>query len=238
MLGSLSLRARFLIAPIIGVLLTLIIYFTSNGIINAQNQLFEKINESDLIQISEINRSIAQLATINSDIVTLLLEAEALDEEQIYIKGKDLLDSLHNVEKNLKETINNSDSVVIDNVDIFDEIISAFSSYKSESITALEMASVNPSQAHYELTLASRKLKILNKLFLTLSEYQLQQVTLKANEINGSLSEETYLNEISIFLVMLMMGISFYFSNKMSASLMQVYNALIRLSQGNTDIRF
>ena len=234
--GSLSLRVKFLIAPIIGVLLTLIIYLTSNDVIHSQNQLFHKINDSNLVQVGEINREIIKLANNNSDIIALLLEAESLDEEQVYEKGKSALNQLYQIEQNLLKAIENSESVIIDNVDIFEQIKTAFSSYRYESISAIEMVSVDLSQALHELGLANKKLKVLNSLFSILSEYYLEQITVKANEIEGSLTDKTYINEIFIVLVILMIWVSFHFSHKVSKDLMQVYHALISLSKGDNDI--
>ncbi len=236
MLSSLSLRARFLITPLIGVILTLIVYVTSNEIITSQHKLFQKINDTDLIQISEINHSTAQLAKNNSEIIALLLGAESLDEEQIYQQGKIALSQLHQIEQNLQLTIEGSERIVLNNIDMFNEIEAAFSDYHSESVSAIEMASVDPSQALYELSLANQKLKELNTLFYQLSEYHLQHMTLKAGEIKGSLTEKTYIDEISVVLILLMIIIAYFLSYKISANLSQVKSALVSLSQGNTDI--
>jgi len=236
MFGSLPLRARFLIAPIIGGLLTVFIYISSSSIIAEQKQLFEQINNSDLIQIGEINRTVAQLARNNSDIITLLFDSEALDEEQIYEQGKQTLNELHTIEQSLLATIEKSERITIDGIDIFAKIIDAYSTYRFEAVSAIEMSSVDTSQALYELALANKKLKVLNKLFLSLSEYHLQHITSQANEISGSLSEKTYINEISIVFIILIFAVAFYLSDKMSASLRKVYNALIHLAHGETNV--
>jgi len=236
MFGSLPLRAKFLIAPFIGGVLTFIIYITSSSIINAQNELFKEINQTDLIQISKINHTIAKLARNNSDVVSLLLKSETIDEEQIYLQGKTILNELYAIEQELAAAIEGSQKTIIDNVDIFNEVTSAFSTYRTEVVLSLEMASVDRSQALYELNLANKKLKILNSLFLKLSENHLHHITQQANEIKGSLSERTYINELSLFFIILMFVVAFYFADKMSTNLLQVYNALAKLAQGDTTI--
>jgi len=236
MFSSLPLRAKFLIAPFIGGILTLIIYITSSSIINAQNELFKKINQTDLIRISQINHTIAKLARNNSDIVSLLLKSETIDEEQIYLQGKEILNELYGIEQGLVTAIKGSEKVNIDNVDIFNELTSAFSTYRVEAVLSLEMASVDRTQALYELNLANKKLKILNSIFLKLSENHLYHITEQANEIKGSLSERTYINEISILFIVLMFFVAFSFSDKMSTNLLEVYNALAKLALGDTHI--
>jgi len=236
MFASLPLRAKFLIAPFIGGVLTFIIYITSSSIINTQNELFKDINQTDLIQISKINHTIAKLARNNSEVVSLLLKSETIDEEQIYLQGKKILNELYTIELELATAIEGSKKTIINNVDIFEEVTSAFSTYRIEVVLSLEMASVDRSQALYELNLANKKLKILNSLFLKLSENHLHHITQQANEIKGSLSERTYINELSLFFIILMFVVAFYLSDKMSTNLLQVYNALAKLAQGDTAI--
>ncbi len=238
MLGSsLSLRSRFLIAPFIGILLTIILYFSSNEIINAHTKLFQELNESNLIQISEINHSTAQLAINNTDIIALLLESEHLDEEQIYEQGKDILNRLYQLEQSLLISMENGNNTVDESSNLFEEIKTAFSAYRHENISAIEMASVDPSQALDELVLANNKLKTLNDLFLQLSEYHLVKVSQSANEVEGSLADNVYINEITSVLLLLMVWVAFYFSGNISTALSQVYDALLNLSKGDTAIK-
>jgi len=236
MLGSLSIRTRFLISPVIGVLLTLILYFTSDQILQAHAKLFTDISESNLPQISEISQVTLLLSESNSEIISLLLETEGFDEEEIYVEGKKQLNSLHRIKDRLYKSIDEQEKVLINGEDIFLEIKDAFHNYLTEASLSIEMSSVDAKQASYELVLANKKLKVLNQLFLKLSLYYSNDLTTQAKLVEGTLYQETYITELAIGLIILMLWSAFYFSKHTSIGLTQVHNALIKLSKGDTKI--
>ena len=59
---SLSLRSRFLIAPFIGVVLTLIIFYSSNATIQNQTNILKQLTQSNLPQVGEISRTVILLS--------------------------------------------------------------------------------------------------------------------------------------------------------------------------------
>jgi len=236
MLDSLSIRARFLIAPAIAVILTLILYLSSNQVIKSQSELFQTISESNLVLISEISHVVTALANSNSEIITLLLESESFDEEEIYLQGKKQLNQLYRIEKQLNKSIGNKRTLLIDNLDIFAQLKEAFSNYRFEAISAIEMSSVDSQQASDELILANNKLKILNSLFLKLSAYYSNELTKQTHQVEGSLYEKTYITELAITLMVLMIWSAFYFSKDISLGLNQVRKALVQLSKGDMSV--
>lgn len=236
MLGSLSIRSRFLIAPVIGVFLTLILYFTSDQILQSHVKLFNEISESNLPQISEISQITLLLGESNSEIISLLLESEGYDEEEIYVEGKKQLNKLYRIQERLNNSINEQGSLILDGDDIFLQIKSAFNDYITEASLSIEMSSVDAKQANYELVLANKKLKILNQLFLTLSQHYSNNLTEQAKLVEGTLFQETYITELAIVLIIIMLWSGFYFSKHTSIGLTQVHNALIQLSKGDTKI--
>jgi len=236
MLGSLSIRDRFLISPLIGVLLTLILYFTSDQILQSHAKLFSHINESNLPQISEISQVTLLLSESNSEIITLLLESEGFDEEEIYVEGKKQLNNLYRIKERLAKSINEQESLIIDDEDIFLAIKNAFRDYLTEARLSIEMSSVDAKQASYELVLANKKLKTLNQLFLKLSQHYSNNLTEQAKLVEGTLYQETYITELAIVLIALMLWSAFYFSKHTSKGLTQVYSALIKLSKGDIAI--
>jgi len=237
MFGSLSLTARFLIAPLLGIVFTLVIYLSSYQIIQSNSVLFKSLSETNLVQISEINKISIQLANSNSEIFTLLLESASFDEEEIYIQGKRQLNLLYDIEQSLIQSINEKNTLIIDGHVIFEEIRAAFSLYQNAAITAIELSSVEPESAISALKLANHKLKILNRSFYILSEYYAAQLTSQAQQVEGSLYQKTYLTELAIALMLLMLWSAFYFSRTTSKSLTQVCDALILLAQGDTNIK-
>ena len=68
---SLSLRSRFLIAPFIGVVLTMIIFYSSNSIIQSHSNILKDLNTANLPQVGEISRSVILLSTNHEKLETL-----------------------------------------------------------------------------------------------------------------------------------------------------------------------
>jgi PAS domain S-box-containing protein len=219
MLDSLSMQARFLITPLIGVLLTLVVYLGANQIIQSNNLLLEMINETNLAQVSEINEIKLRISSINSDLVTLLLEPAELDEEEIYVEGKKKLNELHKVQQRLHENLHEKAKLIINGRDVYQQFESLLSAYILQAISAVEMSSVNRAKASSELSLANKKLKPLNELFLEISNFQLGTLSRQGVLVERSLYKKSYITELTIGLLLLMLWFAFFFSRKSSAAL-------------------
>ena len=219
MLDSLSMQARFLITPLIGVLLTLVVYLGANQIIQSNNLLLEMINETNLAQVSEINEIKLRISSINSDLVTLLLEPAELDEENIYVEGKKKLNELHKVQQRLHENLHEKAKLIINGRDVYQQFENLLSAYILQAISSVEMSSVNRAKASSELSLANKKLKPLNELFLEISNFQLGTLSRQAVLVERSLYKKSYITELTIGLLLLMLWFAFFFSRKSSAAL-------------------
>ncbi|TYK67011.1 PAS domain-containing hybrid sensor histidine kinase/response regulator [Colwellia echini] len=237
MFSSLSIQTRFLIAPVIAVLLTLLLYISSNNIIRENAVIFQNISETSLVQISEINEITLLITASHSEIISLLLESERPDEEDIYVEGKIRLNHLYQIEERLNESINDKDELTIDGVNIFSQIQVAFTAYSNQIISAIEISSADIKQAPNELVLANEKLKTVNDLFLLLSKYYATQLSQQSDVIEDNLYKKNYITELTISLLLLMLLSAFYFAKNTSVRLNQVYNALTKLSVGDTDIK-
>ena len=228
---------RFLITPLISVILTLLLLFSTHQILRSQKNTFREISDSNLIEISETGQVISALNNSHSHIVTLLMEAENLDEEKIYERGRTDLNYLHQIETRLKKIIQPHQPLVLNNTEIFAAINSAYDDYRYQVHSAIEMSTVDVNQASREIILANQKLEILNHLFLQLSQYysdRLRQSTLK---IEHSL-QLTHTTELALALIVLMVLCALYFSKKITSGLTKVHMALVELAKGNLDIRF
>lgn len=236
MLGSLSIRARFLFAPILGVFLICLLYFTSNSVIQSHAKLFRELNETNLVQISEISHITLLLTQSHSEIINLLLTSDELDEEEIYEAGKKQLNQLYQVEEELNKSMGDKSGLLIDGEDIFLQIKEAFSAYRFEAISAIEMSSVNTQQALYELELANKKLQFLNHAFLTLSDYNVKKLAQKTQRVERTLYQKTYITELALVIILLMLWCAYYFSRNTAKGLTQVYKALTQLAHGDTKV--
>jgi PAS domain S-box-containing protein len=235
MFRRLSLQSRFLIAPIIGVILALAIFLSSKQVIEEQKLSFQTISEANLVEISEITIAITSLNNSNSQIITLLLKAESMDEEEFYESGKKHLNKLYQIESSLNQITNNREILILNDVDIFPKIQEAYSDFRYQTVSAIEMASVDLSAAGREVVLASEKLHVLNDLFLALSNHYKNQLQVSSEQVENSLRDSN-ITELAIGLICLMILTAIYFSKNVASRLDQVYKALNRLAKGNTSI--
>ena len=233
----LSLRGRFLVAPVIGVILTLILYFTSNSIIQSHSELFQKLSESNLPQVSQISQITVMLSNNHNNLSTLLNSvAGNPDEERIYLQGRIILYQLHELEERLNLNLETSNAIIIDQVNLLDNIKRAFTVYRETTISAIELSTVDPELAQKELDAANKVLHQLNSLFLILSEYHVKNLTDQSKQVEGSLYNKDKVSVLAIILLLLMVFSSLYFANHLSSDLEKVNKALIKLAEEETDI--
>jgi PAS domain S-box-containing protein len=222
-LNSLSLRSRFLIAPLIGVLLTAILYLASNEIIRSNNILFQNINATSLVAISEIHEIESLISVANSDLVTLLLlSIDGLSEEELYVRGKKQIDRFYEIEERLNQVFQLKSELIIHEKSFRQKLLLLFSSYKDQVISSIEMSSVDLSYASQELALANKKLKPLNRLFLELSNYYLAERSQQNALVKDLLFKKIYITELAISLIALMIWSALYFAKKTSIKLTEV----------------
>lgn len=235
--GFLSLRSRFLVAPSIGIFLMLILYFTSNAIIQSHSDLFKQLSDSNLPQVSQISRISVLLIHNHNELTSLLLSgADDLDEEQVYVQGRKILDELHRLEAQLSQGLSNSQTIVIDQVNIMAQIKLAFSRYRETVISAIELSTVDTTKAQKELLAANQVLDQLNKFFLILSQHYVRTLTIQSSQVKDSLYDHNIMTILSIVLVLFMVFFSLYFSKRMTSGLEQIYQALLQLNEGKTDV--
>jgi len=235
---NLSLRDRFLIAPLIGVILTLILYFTSNSIIRSHSELFQHLGESNLPQVSEINRVTVLLIKNHTQLTALLISAlEHMDEERVYLEGKILLNSMHELENQFSLSFFSEHMIITNQANIFEQVKQAFRQYREASASAVELSTVDTKQAQKELLAANRALNQLNELLLIVSKHFVQNLTDESALIHDSLGDHNIVTALTIALVIAMIFFAVYFSRHLSSGLEQVNQAMIRLSSGNTDIK-
>ncbi len=119
---SLSLRSRFLVAPLIGVILTLIIFYSSNATLQSHSNILKEIDESNLPQIGEISRTVILLSQNHERLERLLHSAEdGFDQQHIFLEGRVILDELQALEDQVNITLRSAPQT-LDNIDIFEQI--------------------------------------------------------------------------------------------------------------------
>ncbi|MCW8900147.1 MAG: HAMP domain-containing histidine kinase [Gammaproteobacteria bacterium] len=228
MFNSLSLRGRFLITPIIGIILTLILYFASNAVIRSHADLFQKLHDNNLPQISAISRSITLLANNHNALTdTLVAAISNPDEEKIYIQGRAVLNQLHQIEVELLENIHLAHRGIVQYDTILEKIRLAFIYYQESSIRAIELSSVNSQRAIKELIYVSKASQQLNESFLTLSDYHTEHITDTSKLLGSTLYDQNIVTALAVILILVMIVSALYFSDRMSSEIQQAEQMII-----------
>lgn len=228
MFDSLSLRGRFLVAPFLGVILTLVLYIASNAVMREHSELFQELSDHNLPQISEISRIITTQANNHSRLTTLLLSAVAdPDEERVYLEGRGVLNKLHKIEDQLTNSISLSHNESIEYKEIYEKIHPAFARYRESTISAIELSTVDAKLAMIELLIAEKASIQLNDIFLLLSEYHIQSLSETSNLLENSLSDESEVTALAIGLILAMIFFALYFSRRMAADIKNTEQVLV-----------
>ena len=231
----LSLRSRFLIAPIIGIILAILLYITSDAIIREHSAVLQRLSESNLPLITRVSQSSLLLGDEYTQLTLLLLSAQKhQDEEQVYLEGRKILNNLHEIEQKFLVGLGNGSSEGgLHQIEHLRKIKAAFILYKTAVIGAIELSSVDVNRAEQELLLAGKVLQDLNRLLLTLSSTHIEAMTSASTLIEISLGQNNALNVVAIFLISLMLISALYFSRNLANSLGNINQALLSLSKGN-----
>ena len=236
-LNTLSIRERFLISPLIGIVLTLILYFAANATIQSKVDLLTELNQSNLPLISEFSKSSIAMLKIHSELTYLLLVSlQDPDEETLYLGGRKIIDQLYEVEKNLYLHLAKSEQVVINQLDINLQIKEAFSHYKQVVISSIELVSVDPREARAELIRANALLIQSYELLIVISNYYIDSVSKRTLLIEESLAGGSIVGLLTIMLMLVMIITSLYFARRMSSSIEIINNVMVRLANGEIAI--
>lgn len=233
-LSSLSLQGRFLVAPIIGILLTIVLYLSTSSVIRSHAEIFQTLKDSNLPQISEVSRVTVLLIDNHSQFTNLLISAlNKPDEERIYLEGREILQKLHDIEILLNQRFNSQDQQVNQ---LLKDIRHTYGFYRTAIIGAIEMSSVDAALAQKELINSSSYLKDLNSHFLELSDHHTKNLASSSSLLTDTLDDRAFINILAITLIILMIATALLFSRNIANSLQTINNALIKLAEGASDI--
>jgi len=234
---SLSLRSRFLVAPIIGVVLTVFLFLSSSLLTRNQTELFQHLHESNLPQVSQISRLSVLITNTHTEFTELMLAAvDGLGEEEIYLGGRKILNKLHGLDRLFVQNFIVDERFILDKQNAYESISQAFIDYRESVLGAIEMSTVNPGLAYREMLKTNDTLQTLNTLMLHLSEYHVDALSVDSTQLEGVLSSQNELTAFAAILIAIMIFSALYFSRRMTVDLDQVNQSLLALSKGNIDV--
>ncbi|KRT53855.1 diguanylate cyclase (GGDEF) domain [endosymbiont of Ridgeia piscesae] len=238
LLSRLPLRSKFLVAPLIGLLLMLGLALIFLNAIFEQEVLFEHLNGEDL----PILNRVSQLSSrVSNNYVRLLkvmgAAGQELDEEGVYERGTPLLDELNEIEEELNSLP--SDYPLDDlEQEKYRVLLDAFGVYRNDVITAVEMGTVNLEMAGFHIRGVARHYLAINQLFQELQRIFQEDIKREIGK-QWEHSKQQLIN-YSMLLIITVAGMivsGLLLARLMSADVQRMIKAMVELAKGNTGVQ-
>ncbi len=197
-----SVRTNLFLLPLITGFLFFILLLLFLNFIKNENELLKHIEHQNLTKVSTLWDLFIKLSENHADLISLLVSTvDNIDEEQIYTKGKSQLYKLHDIHEQTRLL---TDSYIFNESEQrrIARLLSRLKEYKSESISAIEMASVDLSLASEFMIKANNRYVNVNNNFLGLLEATEKNTT---NLIRNS--TEQFATKSTTFVVVSLVGI-------------------------------
>ena len=233
-LNRLSIRDRFLLSPLIGIFITLILYFTATATIESKVELLSQISKNNLPLVSEYSKASIAMLNVHAKLTHLLLETmHEPDEELMYLGGREIINQLYVIEEHLFENLAKSEMILLDKLDLIAQNKLAFIHYKKIVISAIELVSVDPSLSRAELLRTNILLGESYTLLVVLSDFYIETISIQAERIDDSIDSGNIVTVMTISMLIIMIVISLFFAGRMSASIEMMGSIMVRLAKGD-----
>ena len=233
-LNRLSIRDRFLLSPLIGIFITLILYFTATATIESKVELLSQISKNNLPLVSEYSKASIAMLNVHAKLTHLLLETmHEPDEELMYLGGREIINQLYVIEEHLFENLAKSEMILLDKLDLIAQNKLAFIHYKKIVISAIELVSVDPSLSRAELLRTNILLGESYTLLVVLSDYYIETISIQAERIDDSIDSGNIVTAMTVSMLIIMIVISLFFAGRMSASIEMIGSIMVRLAKGD-----
>ncbi len=232
-----NLRWRFMLAPLVGVVLAVLLLVATEAIHEPHELNLKKLNQTDLPKVGEFSKVSILLVQNHSKLVEVLVSAIGhQDEERVYMDGRLILDRLHQVEQqfllSLTDSRLNFQSQVRDKQNV--EVM--FSAYREAAISAIELSTVNPERARIELLTAQESLDNLLQTLLLLTDYHVQELKTGSEMVKQYLAAEDSIIWLAISIILVMVFSAVYLPNRLARDMDLVNQSLLALSRRETEI--
>lgn len=232
--GNWSLRARFMIAPFLGLILLGLLVLAFEYEIHRQNELLTRIAGEDLEEYELHSRLFVDLAEQHLALYQLLSDTEFIDEETVYDQGKQRLDRIFEAVASLEQTVlRNADGTERMNPQresLQNELLGHFEAYRDAATTAVEMATVDLSLAPEHLVRANDQFTAMNHALIEILDLGHRRVVTDIqNAVRRGDVSSTLIGLTGLGAAVLLLLVSFVLARLLSRSLTVQVNTLADL---------
>jgi len=231
LLNDLSLRWKFMLAPVLGIALTILLAGLFFSASSKQRETLSHIQQESINKTRIFSQLATRLADNHAQIYELLKFASNNgDEARLYEMGKPLLNEVHRVEKDTLTATKNISSTNL--------VLTALVNYRKQIITAVEMSTVDLSLAYKFMTQATSEFNKANAQFLKLSKEMQTNIGKQLQDFKKSsdLTLKKYLILFSLA-TLLIIVLSYLFAKFLSRDLQQSINTLNKLTVNKNSVK-
>ena len=231
---NLSLRMRFMIAPLLGLILLGVLVLAFVYEVHRQNELLTRIAGTELEEYELHSRLFVSLSEQHLALYQLLNDAESFDEETIYDQGKQRLNRIFDAVADLQRAVleNSSGAGGIDpqrselQIDLLDRI----ETYRNTVSAAVEMSTVDPSLAPEHLERANEEFATMNRALIEILDVDHRRVVTEIeNAVQHGNVSSRLIGLTGLAAAVLLLLVSFLLARLLSRSLTSQVDTLTGL---------
>ncbi len=219
-----SLRQRFLVAPLLGLILLGLLTAAFTYESRRQNALLTRIVEGDLAAFERYADVFIDLSAEHMGLYDLLTHAGKMEEDALYLEAKGRLNAIHETTRKLEAALptakagNSSGDASPEAAG--SEILAFTQAYRRAATSAVEMTMVNPALAPREIGYANDRFVAMNHVFEKLLDVQLDRVKADVSiRVERNRAGSIFIALAGIFFAALLVVLSIVLSRLLSRSL-------------------
>jgi len=218
---GLSLRQRFLVAPLLGLvvfsLLTAAFVYESQR----QNALLGRITERDLLAFNRYADVFVDLTEQHTALYDLLYGAGKIDEATLYDQAKHHLYGVQEAIQELEQALSPIDkSMAPDFTTLRNELSANAQAYRKGMSAAVGMATANVTLAPNQLALANERFTAMNRSFVRLLDLEREGISVEiAARVRQSQINSSTIAVIGVSIAALLFFLSLVLSRMLSRSI-------------------
>jgi signal transduction histidine kinase len=236
-LNKASLRTKFTLVPLIAGALTIVLVFVFAGFMAQESLSRQRAEHRAFEEFDTLLELFGMLSRNHRQIFSLLAPStDGWDEERVYIEGKPRLQTIHETQNRL-EKLGKTFSLSPGEQRRLDLLLTRLVEYKSEAISAIEMASVNLTLAHKFLDKANDKFSAMDANFLAFLDETRKDTFVEVKKSRDEFSRKTTIVVVIAMIAMAaLMYISVRISNTLSQQIKYQIGLMNELASGKTSI--
>lgn len=173
LLKTLSLRQRFLVAPLLALLMCGLLTAAFVYESQRQNALLNRITERDFAAFDRYSAVFVNLTEQHMALYDILLSAGKIDEATLYDQSKQRLYTIRQAVQDLEQALPPAGRTADPAFDeLRNELLARTQGYRAAATSAVEMSTVDLAAAPAQLAIANERFAAMNRRFVKLLELE------------------------------------------------------------------